>query len=70
VKTSYLKIRLSVSFSRWDEAAPAVRTRPEAEDIAGKGNSEMVGHLMRGEVNPPTVRTPKLPIQMQESVTP
>lgn len=54
----------------WDEAPPAVRTRPEAEDIAYKQHSEMVGDLMKGEVNPPTVRTPKLPSQLQESVTP
>lgn len=54
----------------WDENPPAVRTRPEAEDIADKQSAEMVGHLMRGEVAPPTVRDQKLPLHMQESVTP
>ncbi|XP_045201065.2 uncharacterized protein LOC123554783 [Mercenaria mercenaria] len=54
----------------WDEDPPAVRTRPEAEAIADKQQSEFVGNLMRGEVNPPTVREPKLGPQMQESVTP
>jgi len=54
----------------WDENPPAVRTRPEAEDIYDKQHSEVVGNLMRGEVAPPTVRTPKLPSHMAESTTP
>lgn len=47
-----------------------MRTRPEAEAIADKQQSEFVGNLMKGEVNPPTVRETKIPAHMQESVTP
>lgn len=54
----------------WDEDAPAVRTRPEAEAIAEKQQSEFVGNLMRGEVDPLTVRETKIPAQLQESMTP
>lgn len=54
----------------WDEEPPAVRTRPEAEEIYDKQNGEMVGNLMRGEVAPPTVRETKIPPQLQESTTP
>ncbi|XP_033761003.1 uncharacterized protein LOC117342844 [Pecten maximus] len=54
----------------WDENPPAYRTRPEAEGIAEKNSETYSDKLMRGEVMPPTVRTPKLPIHMQESESP
>lgn len=53
----------------WDENPPAYRTRPEAEDIAEKNAETNLDKLMRGEVQPPTVRTPKQPLHMQESET-
>ena len=58
-----------VSYS-WDEAPPAVRTRPEAGDISEKSKGDYVGHLMHGEVTPPTVRETKLPPHMTTAETP
>ncbi|XP_069104792.1 uncharacterized protein [Argopecten irradians] len=54
----------------WDENPPAYRMRPEAEGIAEKNTETNSDKLMRGEVLPPTVRTPKLPLHMQESESP
>lgn len=54
----------------WDEAPPAVRTRPEAGEISEKLKEDVVGNLMRGEVAPPTVRETKLPPHMQTAETP
>ena len=58
------------TFFSWDENPPAVRMRPEAEDIADKNSQVMMGNLMRGEVDPPTVRDTKLPKHMQVTETP
>ena len=54
----------------WDEDPPAVRMRPEAEQIAAKYNETQLDKVVRGEVAPPTARSPKLPRHMKEAATP
>ena len=44
--------------------------RPEAEDIMDRNSHDTMGNLMRGEVDPPTVREPKLPKHLQVAETP
>ena len=44
--------------------------RPEAENFAEKNTEDTMGNLMRGEVDPPTVREPKLPKHLQVAETP
>lgn len=54
----------------WDEEPPAVRMRPEAEQIAAKYSETQLDKVVRGEVPPPTVRSPKIPRHMKEAETP
>lgn len=54
----------------WDENPPAVRMRPEAEDIMDKNSQDQMGNLMRGEVDPPTVRETKTLKHLQVTETP
>ena len=68
--TNHLMTQIIYKFFSWDENPPAVRMRPEAEDIADKNSQVMMGNLMRGEVDPPTVRDTKLPKHMQVTETP
>ena len=44
--------------------------RPEAEQIAAKYNETQLDKVVRGEVAPPTARSPKLPRHMKEAATP
>lgn len=44
--------------------------RPEAEQIAAKYNETQLDKVVRGEVAPPTQRSPKLQRHMKEAETP
>lgn len=56
----------------WDENPPAVRARPEGDRVADKYHEQHVQNLrvMDMEAPPPTVRSPKVPVHLQESETP
>ncbi|VDI04649.1 Hypothetical predicted protein [Mytilus galloprovincialis] len=54
----------------WDEDPPAVRMRPEAEQIAAKYTETQLDKVVRGEVAPPTVRDTKVPRHLKEAETP